>query len=56
MRQMLDLKKHQGHEARQKGFKELLRAWHPDKNPSSAEIATAVFQMLQAERGRILES
>jgi len=56
MRQMLSLKQHPGLEARQKGFKDLLRAWHPDKNPKSQEVATAVFQMLQAERGRVLES
>merc|ERR1712070_656024 len=24
---------------RQKGFKELLRAWHPDKNPHNFEVA-----------------
>lgn len=56
MRQLLALKQHPGMEARQKGFKELLRAWHPDKNPQSSEVATAVFQMLQAERGRVLSS
>lgn len=56
MREMLALKKHPGFEARQKGYKELLRAWHPDKNPKNAAVATAVFQMLQTEKGRILDS
>lgn len=37
-----------------KAFKELLRAWHPDKNPQNLEVATAVFQRLQAERFRAL--
>eukprot|EP00928_Gymnodinium_smaydae_P051806 TRINITY_DN3542_c1_g1_i2.p1 TRINITY_DN3542_c1_g1~~TRINITY_DN3542_c1_g1_i2.p1 ORF type:complete len:501 (-),score=132.04 TRINITY_DN3542_c1_g1_i2:106-1608(-) len=39
---------------RLKRFKELLRAWHPDKNPSNAEVATAVFQRLQAERAKVM--
>jgi len=39
---------------RQKAFKELLRAWHPDKNPQNLEVATAVFQRLQEERSRAL--
>lgn len=56
MREMLSLKKHPGFEARQKGYKELLRAWHPDKNLKNASVATAVFQMLQMEKGRILDS
>lgn len=56
MRDLLSLKQHPGHEARRKGFKELLRAWHPDKNPNSSEVATVVFQMLQSEQGRILDS
>lgn len=54
MRQLLCLKQNPSREARQKGFKELLRVWHPDKNPESCEVATAVFQMIQAERSRIL--
>mmetsp|Transcript_14352 Transcript_14352/g.40894 ORF Transcript_14352/g.40894 Transcript_14352/m.40894 type:complete len:454 (-) Transcript_14352:81-1442(-) len=41
---------------RQKGFKELLRSWHPDKNPQNADVATAVFQRLQAERDKLLSS
>merc|ERR1711879_495563 len=39
---------------RHKGFKDLLRAWHPDKNPENAEVATAVFQRIQTERPRII--
>lgn len=40
--------------ARDKAFKELLRLWHPDKNPQNLDVATAVFQLLQAERSRVL--
>ncbi|CAJ1328728.1 unnamed protein product [Effrenium voratum] len=54
MRQLQSLKQNPSREARQKGFKDLLRMWHPDKNPESSEIATAVFQMIQAERSRVL--
>ncbi|OLP91631.1 hypothetical protein AK812_SmicGene26645 [Symbiodinium microadriaticum] len=54
MRQLIMLKQNPSKEARHKGFKELLRLWHPDKNPGSAEVATTVFQMIQAERGRPL--
>jgi len=55
MRQLLVLRQNPSREARQKGFKELLRMWHPDKNPGSPEVATAVFQMIQSERGRVLK-
>lgn len=41
-------------EVRQKAYKDLLRAWHPDKNPSNAEVATAVFQRIQSERAKVL--
>lgn len=34
-------------EQRAKAFRELLRQWHPDKNPERIEMATAVFQFLQ---------
>lgn len=34
-------------EQRQKEFRQLLREWHPDKNPERIEMATAVFQFLQ---------
>jgi hypothetical protein len=44
------LKANPSQEARQKGFKDLLRAWHPDKNPKNVEVATAVFQLIQSER------
>lgn len=39
-------------ESRQKAFKDLLRAWHPDKNPSNSEVATAVFQRIQSEKAK----
>lgn len=55
MRQLIMLKQNPSKEARHKGFKELLRMWHPDKNPGSAEVATTVFQMIQAERGRVFK-
>lgn len=53
-RQLDALREMPSRDARQKGFKELLRAWHPDKNPQSVEVATAVFQRIQAERAQIL--
>lgn len=34
-------------EQRAKEFRNLLRDWHPDKNPDKLEMATAVFQFLQ---------
>lgn len=52
-RQLQHVKQNPSHEAREKGFKDLLRVWHPDKNPENPEVATVVFQMLQAERGGI---
>jgi len=55
MRQLSALRQLPDKEARQKGFKDLLRAWHPDKNPSNVEVATAVFQLIQAERPRVLK-
>jgi sacsin len=39
---------------RQRAFKDLLRVWHPDKNPQNVEVATAVFQRLQSERSKLL--
>lgn len=39
-------------DARIKGYRALLREWHPDKNPDRLEVATAVFQFLQ--RGKRL--
>jgi len=50
MQQLRILQKLPTKEERQRGFKDLLRAWHPDKNPQNVEVATAVFQRLQAER------
>lgn len=52
-RQLQHVKQNPSREAREKGFKDLLRVWHPDKNPENPEVATVVFQMLQAERGGI---
>lgn len=34
-------------EQRMKEFRQMLREWHPDKNPERIEMATAVFQFLQ---------
>merc|ERR1711862_845603 len=34
-------------EDRAKEFRQLLREWHPDKNPDRIDMATAVFQFLQ---------
>jgi len=56
MQQLKQLQQLPRGEERQKAFKDLLRAWHPDKNPQSVEVATAVFQRLQAERKRVLDS
>eukprot|EP00927_Polykrikos_kofoidii_P084382 TRINITY_DN8877_c0_g1_i1.p1 TRINITY_DN8877_c0_g1~~TRINITY_DN8877_c0_g1_i1.p1 ORF type:complete len:667 (-),score=141.23 TRINITY_DN8877_c0_g1_i1:199-2199(-) len=55
-RQIQALKELTCKDARQKGFKDLLRAWHPDKNPQNVEVSTAVFQMIQVERKSILNS
>mmetsp|Transcript_121856 Transcript_121856/g.351798 ORF Transcript_121856/g.351798 Transcript_121856/m.351798 type:complete len:549 (-) Transcript_121856:104-1750(-) len=41
-------------DSRHKAFKDLLRAWHPDKNPADVEVATAVFQRIQGERSKVL--
>lgn len=39
--------------ARMKEYRELLRQWHPDKNPDKVEVATAVFQFLQKAKPMI---
>jgi len=54
MQQLKALQRLATKEEKQRAFKDLLRAWHPDKNPQSVEVATAVFQRLQAERKRVL--
>lgn len=54
MQQLKALQQLPSKEERQRGFKDLLRAWHPDKNPQNVEVATAVFQRLQAERKKAL--
>jgi len=47
LNKILKLKEIESKEARQKEFRSLLRAWHPDKNPDKVEVATVVFQFLQ---------
>lgn len=54
MQQLRNVQRLPTKEERQKAFKDLLRVWHPDKNPESVEVATAVFQRLQAERRKVL--
>jgi len=49
---LMKLREVEPKEARMKEFRALLRQWHPDKNPSRAEVATAVFQFLQ--KGKLL--
>jgi len=34
-------------------LKRLLVKWHPDRNPESTELATAVFQCIQQERQQL---
>jgi len=47
LKKLMDLKKVEPKEQRMRDFRALLRAWHPDKNPDRAEMATACFQFLQ---------
>lgn len=35
--------------------KRLLVKWHPDRNPESSELATAVFQYIQQEKKVLLD-
>jgi len=42
-------------EERRALVKRLLVAWHPDRNPGSAELATAIFQYVQQERDLLLQ-
>jgi len=44
---LTELTKIEPKEQRAKDFRNLLREWHPDKNPERMEMATAVFQFLQ---------
>lgn len=47
LNKLLKIKEIGSKEERQKEFRSLLRAWHPDKNPENVEVATIVFQFLQ---------
>jgi len=47
LNKILKLKEIESKEQRQKEFRSLLRAWHPDKNPDKVEVATEIFQFLQ---------
>jgi len=40
-------------EQRMRAYRELLRQWHPDKNPDKVVVATAVFQFLQKAKPMI---
>lgn len=44
---LTELRKMTDREARIKEWRNMLRQWHPDKNPDRVEVATAVFQFLQ---------
>eukprot|EP00435_Cladocopium_sp_Y103_P057782 s1350_g20.t1 len=44
---LTELQKVEPKEQRAKEFRNLLRDWHPDKNPENKDMATAVFQFLQ---------
>lgn len=47
LERLMKLRSVEPKEARMKEWRELLRQWHPDKNPDRTEVATAVFQFLQ---------
>lgn len=47
LEKLLKLKSVEPPQQRMKEYRELLRQWHPDKNPDKVEVATAVFQFLQ---------
>jgi curved DNA-binding protein CbpA len=47
LNQLTAIQKMESKDARSKEFRQLLRNWHPDKNPDKVEVATAVFQFLQ---------
>jgi len=42
-------------ERRAQGFRQLCAEWHPDKCPGITELATEVFQRLQAQKARVLQ-
>lgn len=45
--QLTVLKNVEPKEQRMKEFRQMLREWHPDKNPDRLDMATSVFQFLQ---------
>eukprot|EP00401_Gymnodinium_catenatum_P020917 CAMPEP_0117600122 /NCGR_PEP_ID=MMETSP0784-20121206/76309_1 /TAXON_ID=39447 /ORGANISM="" /LENGTH=84 /DNA_ID=CAMNT_0005402713 /DNA_START=131 /DNA_END=382 /DNA_ORIENTATION=+ len=47
LEQLMKLQSVEPKEVRMTEWRALLRQWHPDKNPDSVEVATAVFQFLQ---------
>ena len=47
LERLLALRAVEPKENRLKEYRQLLREWHPDKNPERVEVATAVFQFLQ---------
>lgn len=40
---------------RKREMKRLLLEWHPDKNPDRRDLATTVFQYLQAQKDRVIK-
>eukprot|EP00434_Breviolum_minutum_P004711 symbB.v1.2.004151.t1/scaffold235.1/size321457/10 len=55
MQQLQNLKRSPCLELRRKGFKDLLRTWHPDKNPENLKVAVEVFLLIQDYRGLLLQ-
>jgi len=53
LQKLMKLKTVEPIQARMKEYRELLRQWHPDKNPDKVEVATAVFQFLQKAKPMI---
>jgi len=53
LQKLMKLKTVEPIQARMKEYRELLRQWHPDKNPDNIEVATAVFQFLQKAKPMI---
>jgi len=53
LQKLMKLRDIENFQARMKEYRELLRQWHPDKNPDKVEVATAVFQFLQKAKPMI---